>query len=123
MRDKLYSVICDVIDDAVNTSRVSLAVFDGAKEKFSEVCDIVDELTEKVDLEDIYVDADSDIRKLSVCILCDELVLGHGRSDSFFDLIKLADSFSFEKEREDVLKISLHFFHGWRFAGEYTAQG
>lgn len=118
MRDKLYSVICDVIDDAVNTSRVSLAVFDGAKEKFSKVCDLVDELTEKVDLEDIYVDADSDIRKLSVCILCDELVLGHGRSDSFFDLIKLADSFSFEKEREDVLKISLHFFHVWRFAGE-----
>lgn len=118
MKDKLYSVICDLIDDAVNTSKVRLAVFDGAKENLSDVCILVEELTKKVDLEDVYVEADSDIRELSVCILCDELVLERGRSDSFFELIKMADSFSFSKEKEDMLKISLYFYHVWRLADE-----
>ena len=118
MKDKLYSVVCDLIDDAVNTSKIRLAVFDGVKERFSDVCTLVEELTGKVDLGDVYVEADSDIRELSICILCDELILQHGRSDSFFELIKMVDSFSFSKEQEDVLKISLNFYHVWRLADE-----
>lgn len=118
MRDRIYDTTMELIGETVKKSKGRLAMFDGFDKKLSKVCDLVAEFEDKVDLEDVYIQIDEEVRELSICILCDELILRNGREDSFFELIKLADSFSFSKEKEDTLNISLNFFHVWRFAGE-----
>lgn len=118
MKEKIYNATMELINETIQKSRGRLAMFEGFDKKLDQVCKYVSEFEDKVDLEDIFIEIDEEIRVLSVCVLCDELILQHGRSDSFFDLIKLADSFSFSKEKEDTLKISLNFYHVWRLADE-----
>lgn len=118
MRDRIYDTTMELISETVKKSKGRLVMFDGFDKKLGKICDLVAEFEEKVDLEDVYVQVDEEVRELSICILCDELILRNGREDSFFELIKLADSFSFSKEKEDTLNISLNFYHVWRFTGE-----
>lgn len=118
MRDRIYDTVMELINETVKKSNGRLTMFDGFDKKLSMVCDLVSEFEDKVDLEDVYVQVDDECRALSICILCDELILRNGREDSFFELIKLVDSFSFSKEKEDTLNISLNFYHVWRFTGE-----
>lgn len=118
MIEGLYDIVMDQINEAADESNGRLVVFDGVEDYFKTVCKLIDELSENVEVGNVYVDTEIDIRKFSIVIMCDELLLVHGRSDNFFDLINMTDSFSFKKEKDDVMSISLNFCKIWGVSHE-----
>jgi hypothetical protein len=88
-------------------------------EKLPEVCDCVDKLFEELDCLSIEVNVyDVPEKRVSIEIVCDEVVMQHGREHTFFQTIQMFDSFSFSKSKNGNVCISLNLDTMWERTNE-----
>ena len=86
------------------------------KEKFGKldaVCDGVDKLIEDFDCEYFDVSADDITKQFTIAVVCDEMILEHGRSHEFFKLIQMLTSFSFTKKGRSSVCVTLNIDNMW----------
>lgn len=81
--------------------------------KLDAVCDGVDKLIDDFDCEYFDVSVDDITKQFTIAIVCDEMILEHGRSHEFFGLIQLLSSFSFAKEGKGSICVTLNIDNMW----------
>lgn len=77
--------------------------------KLDEICGLVDELVRDEDFgcNSLTVDVDTAAKELIFNIVCDEIILQHGRTHKFFTLAGLVDTIKFSKAKPSGLRIEV----------------
>ena len=57
-------------------------------------------------------------KRVAIEIICEEMVLQHGREHVFFRVIQMFDSFSFSKSKDGNVCISLNLDKMWERSNE-----
>lgn len=78
-------------------------------DRLDEICSLVDELVcdEDFGCSSVTVDVDTTTKELIFNIVCDEIILQHGRTHKFFVLAGLVDLIRFSKAKPDHLRIEI----------------
>lgn len=101
----------DVIDEASEQFGNSYHLNMEKYEKLDEICDMVDQFVQIVvdgfGCETMTVDVDPKTKELIFNIVCDHIILRHGRNNTFFELAELVDSIRFSKAKPDHLRIKI----------------
>ncbi len=99
----------DLIDKASDRFGDSYFLNEEKNEKLEKICVLVDEVFQTFDDEfgcdALTVDVDETTKDLIFNIVCDEIILQHGRTHKFFELAGLVDAIRFSKARPDSLRI------------------
>lgn len=114
MREELRDMVAQMIHDTTKQLGKKFAVTSGADARVYDICDMVGDLMEKIEATNCFVEADPNARVLTLGVVCDDMILQHGRIDPFFELIKHVGSFSFSKEGES-LAIRFNIYNIWRY--------
>lgn len=85
-------------------------------EKLDAICNSVDKFIEQFDCEYFAVSVDDITMQLTIFIVCDEMILEHGRSNDFFKLIQMLHSFSLSKKGNEGICIALNIDNIWERA-------
>ena len=93
------------------------------KEKYDlmdDICDLVDEVVWEIDSrisrDAIDVEVDQATKEFFFRIVCDDLIVKHGRENPFFKLMGLVDSVRFSSAGADLLRIEIGVHGLWRIA-------
>ncbi len=101
----------DVIEEATEKFGDKYFLNEMKYENLGEICDLVDEVVQIFDDEfgcgEVSVDVDTTTKELIFNIVCDQIILQHGRAHTFFKLAELADSVRFSKAKPDSIRIEL----------------
>lgn len=99
----------DIIDEASEKFGSSYFINEEKYAQLDEICGLVDEVVQVFDDEfgcdAVTVDVDPTTKELIFNIVCDEIILQHGRTHKFFALAGLVDSLRFSKAKPDSLRI------------------
>lgn len=114
MREELRDLVTQMIHDTTVRLGKKFAITSGADARMADICDMVGDLMDKVEATNCFVEAEPDARVLTIGVVCDDMILQHGRTDDFFELIKHVGSFSFSKEGES-LAIRFNIYNIWRY--------
>lgn len=98
-----YALATDMIDEAKERFGERYVVNDTRYVDLNEICDIIDELIKEFDCLFAEATVDEETTELIISIVCDEIILQHGREHKFFDLCNLVDSIRFSKESPKIL--------------------
>lgn len=107
-----YDVVTEIINETSDRFGSTRALNERKFQSLGRVCELVDNFVKKIDFENIDVNT-YETGRLSITIVCDEVIFEHGRSDKFFELIQMLDSFSFSKAGRDLLNITLNIDDVW----------
>lgn len=99
----------EVIDEASEEFGDSYFLNEEKYGKIEEICGLVDELmcNEDFGCNALTVDVDTTTKDLIFNIVCDDIVLQHGRSHKFFTLAGLVDRIKFSKAKPSSLRIEI----------------
>lgn len=107
----------DVIDEASEKFGGSYFLNEEKYGRLDEICGLVDEVVQGIDDEfgcdAVTVDVDPTTKELIFNIVCDEIILQHGRTHKFFALMELVDSVRFSKAKLDSLRIEIGISGLW----------
>lgn len=110
--------IMELINDGSKEFGKTFKISQDTVRKLNDVCDGVDKLVSEIECEIVQADIDRNEKSLRITIVCDELELHGGRTNPFFSLIMLLDSFSFSKCGDESLRIELDVKNIWGQASE-----
>lgn len=105
--------VMEVIDEASKRFGASLTVTQASYDRVEKICDMVDNLAQEALCEYVDVDVDEVSRKLTISLTCDDLEMHGGRTNEFFSLIKMVDSFGFSTTSDGLLKIEFNIYWIW----------
>ena len=93
-------------------------VIDEASEKFGELYfinedEVVQIFDDEFGCDAVTVDVDPTTKELIFNIVCNEVILQHGRAHKFFALAQLVDSIHFSKAKPDSLRIEIGVSKLW----------
>lgn len=101
----------EVIDESSEEFGDSFFINEEKYERLDEICELVDEVVLEIDDEfgcdAVTVEVDTATMELIFNIVCDQIIMQHGRTDKFFKLVTLADSVRFSKAKPDSLRIEI----------------
>ena len=99
----------DIIDEASKKFGGSYFINEEKYGRMDEICELVDELIcdEDFDCGSLTVDVDTTTEELIFNIVCDEIILQHGRTHRFFTLAGLVDMVRFSKAKSGKLRIEI----------------
>lgn len=101
----------EVIDEASEKFGDLYFINEAKYEQLDEICGLVDDVFQMFDDEfgcdALTVDVDPTTKELIFNIVCEEIILQHGRTHPFFSLAKLVDSIRFSKAKPDSLRIEI----------------
>lgn len=99
----------EVIDEASDEFGESYFLNEEKYGKLDEICELVDGLVRDEDFgcNSLTVDVDTTRKKLIFNIVCDEIILQHGRTHKFFTLAGLVDTIKFSKAKPSSLRIEI----------------
>ena len=107
----------DVIDEASEKFGDSYFLNEEKYGCLDEICGLVDEVVQEIGDEfgcdAVTVDVDPTTKELIFNIVCDEIILQHGRTHKFFTLMELVDSVRFSKAKPDSLRIEIGMSGLW----------
>ena len=107
----------DVIDEATEKFGDAYFLNDEKYKGLDEICGLVDEVVQGIDDEfgcdSVTVDVDPTTKELIFNIVCDEIILQHGRTHRFFALMGLVDSVRFSKAKPDSVRIEIGISGLW----------
>lgn len=107
----------DVFEEASEKFKGLYVINVKKKEKLEEICDLVDEVFQIFDDEfgcdALTVDVDETTKELIFNIVCDEIILQHGRTHKFFELVGLVDAIRFSKAKPSSLRIEVVVSELW----------
>jgi len=109
--------VMGVIEEASKQFGASLTVTQASFDRIEKICDMVDNLAQESLCEYVDVDVDELSRKLTISLTCDDLELHGGRTNEFFSLIKMVDSFGFSVTSDGLLKIEFNICWIWEGTG------
>lgn len=76
--------------------------------KIKTACKLVDEFIEDLDLmDDTKATANYVNNEITLTIFCDEIVLEHGRKNSFCDMLPYMKHFELSRKNSDTLRVDL----------------
>lgn len=107
----------DVIDEASEKFGDQYFINEEKYEQLDEIFDLVDEVV-RIFIDDgvcesVTVDVDPKTKELIFNIVCDEIILQHGRTHRFFALVQMADSLRFSKAKPDSVRIEVGVLGLW----------
>ena len=108
-----YSEVAGIITEASQHFGDSYLLQEEKFTRMRDICAIIDKLVPDLDAESLDVSIDETSKRLNIGFECDEMVLEHGRTSDFFKLIKMVDSFSFSKVKEDVMRVDFNIEGMW----------
>lgn len=107
----------DVIDEASEKFGDSYFLNEEKYERLDEICELVDEIVmgigDEFGCDAVTVDVDPTTKELIFNIVCDEIILQHGRTHKFFALMELVDSVRFSKAKSESLRIEIGISGLW----------
>lgn len=107
----------DVIDEASKKFGHLYFINKDKYERLDEICELVDEVVleigDELGCDAVTVEVDTDTKELIFNIVCDEIILKHGRTNKFFTLMTLVDSVRFSKAKPDSLRIEIGVSELW----------
>mgnify|MGYP001047509391 CR=1 FL=1 len=107
----------DVIDEASEKFGELYFINEEKYAQLEEICGLVDEVVQIFDDEfgcdAVTVDVDPTTKELIFNIVCNEVILQHGRAHKFFALAQLVDSIHFSKAKPDSLRIEIGVSKLW----------
>lgn len=109
---KTYDVVEMVIDEATRQFRNHWVISNAKREILKTDCALIDRLVSEFDCESVEADINNETMKLTVSVVCTDMVLEYGRTHPFFTLIQNAESLSFSAV-EDSLKVDIVFSGLW----------
>jgi len=108
-----YDSVMEIVDKATEEFSPRYTVNQKRRSMLDDICDAVDTLVSEVDCEFVDVSVDDISKQLTIAVVCDEVIFEHGRSNGFFDLIQMLDSFSFSKKGRESIQIALNINDMW----------
>lgn len=113
----------DLIDEASDKFGTKYFINEEKYKRVGEICGLIDELAQEINDEfgcnAVTVDVDTTTKELFFNIVCDEIILKHGRTHKFFTLAGLVDSICFSKAKPDNLQIKIGVSHLWLGGFQY----
>ena len=113
----------DVIDEASEKFGDLYSINEEKYKRLDEICGLVDELVQGIGDEfgcdEVTVDVDPITKELIFNIVCDEIILQHGRTHKFFTLMEQVDSVRFSKAAPDSLRIEIGISGLWLGGGAH----
>ena len=83
-------------------------------EKLPDICGYVDDLLLELDCISVEINVcNAPEKRIAIDIICDDIILQHGREHTFFHVIQMFDSFSFSKSKNGNVCISLNIDKMW----------
>ncbi len=107
-----YDIAEMVIDEATEQFGNRWVVPKAKRGRIKADCAIIDRLVSDFDCESAEAEIDDETMKLTVSVVCPDMVLEYGRTHPFFTLIQHTESFSFSAV-EDSLKVAFVFAGLW----------
>lgn len=109
---RTFDVVEMLIDEATEQFRNHWVVSEKHRNSLKASCALIDRLVSEFDCESVEADINDDTLKLTVSIVCPDIVLEYGRTHPFFTLIQNAESFSFSAV-EDSIRVDFVFAGLW----------
>lgn len=106
-------LVMEVVEEASKRFGSSFVVTEESIGKLSDICDAVDNLADDNFCDYIDIDVDEYTKKLTIGITCDDLEMHGGRTNEFFTLIKMVDSFCFSTTSDGALNVEFNIFWIW----------
>ena len=108
-----YESVLEIVDEG--TSRFGGYELNKEKcEALSSICEAADKLFgEMEDCECVTASVDDTTKRITISLLCDDVIFQHGRESVFFTLIQMLSSFSFSKAKGGLLQIDLNIDGVW----------
>lgn len=107
-----YDIVEMVIDEASEQFGSRWFISKTSRKNLKTDCELIDRLASDFDCESVEADVDDDTMKLTVSVVCPDMVLEYGRTHPFFTLIQHTESFCFSAAG-DSLKINFVFSGLW----------
>ena len=107
-----YDIVDMVVEEASEQFGSRWAISKDKRKNLKTDCALIDRLVSEFDCESAEADIDDETMKLTVSIVCPDMVLEYGRTHPFFTLIQHAESFSFSAVG-DSLKVNFVFAGLW----------
>lgn len=101
----------DVIEEATEKFGRSYSINEEKYGRLDEIYGLVDDVIlgigDESGCDEVTVDVDEATKELIFNIVCDEIILQHGRVNKFFELMALVDSVRFSQAKYDKLRIEI----------------
>lgn len=111
--DTCRNEVMSFIDEASKDFGAQYILNKEQADKLDSICDSVDKFIEDFDCEYFDVSVDDITKQFTISIVCDEMILEHGRSNEFFKLIQMLSSFSFSKKGREGICVAMNIDNMW----------
>lgn len=107
----------EVIEESTKEFGAAYALQSKVLDRLYVACELVDEIVPELDCDAVDVSVNTSNKQFTIMVICDDMVLEHGRTHKFFQLIKMANSFAFSKSGQESLRIELNIDGLWERTG------
>lgn len=108
-----YSSAVELIEEASQEFGNGYILNDAKYDSLKYICEAVDNLVEEIDCESVNVSVNEATKQFTIEVVCDEVIFEQGRSNGFFKLIQMLNSFSFSKKGKEFIRIALNIDNMW----------
>lgn len=108
-----YTEVVGLVKEAELRFASSFAVDKRVEQKLKAICSDIDKMITKFQFDYYEVAVDDTIKRLTVSLFGDEIILEGEQMKSFFALAKKLSSFSFSKSKDGGLRIDLNIDGLW----------
>lgn len=103
----------EVIEESTKEFGTAYVLQPKVRDRLYAACEVVDEIVPELDCDVVDVSVNTSSKQFTIMIVCDDMVLEHGRTHKFFQLIKMVNSFAFSKSGQESLRIELNIDGLW----------
>ena len=103
----------EVIEESTKEFGAAYALQPKVRDRLYAACELVDEIVPELDCDTVDVSVNTSNKQFTIMVICDDMVLEHGRTHKFFQLIKMVNSFAFSKCGKESLRIELNIDGLW----------
>lgn len=107
----------EVIEESAKEFGAAYVLQPKVRDRLYAACEVVDEIVPELDCDVVDVSVNTSSKQFTIMIVCDDMVLEHGRTHKFFQLIKMVNSFAFSKSGQESLRIELNIDGLWERTG------
>lgn len=108
-----YTEVVGLVKEAELRFASRFAVDKKVEQKLKAICSDIDKMITKLEFDYYEVAIDDTIKRLTVSLFGDEVILEGEQMESFFILARKLSSFSFSKSKDDGLRIDLNIDGLW----------
>ena len=98
-----YDVVDMVVEEASSQFGERWGVLASKRESLRTNCTLIDRLVSEFYCESVEAEVDDETMKLTISIVCPDMILEYGRTHPFFTLIQSTESFSFSTTKESLM--------------------